>query len=235
MKSLRLLPCLVLLAAAPVFAAFESARLAPDNFMPDYPAALKMMGVTRGYAIVALSIDAEGKGQDTLVLSYNDIHFARTSLATLQEWQFIPARLDGVAVPVQVDLRFDYKLEGAVISANVINHFFFDGFKNAGDYVPVYQPGHPDELDRPLVRIAGDAPHYANQAAKDGVRGLVKVSFYIDEKGEVRLPAVIANPHPYLMEQAVAAVRTWKFEPPTQNGQPVLVAASQEFNFGDGR
>jgi outer membrane biosynthesis protein TonB len=31
---------------------------------------------------------------------------------------------------------------------------------------------------------------------------------------------------------AVVALRQWKFEPPARNGRPVLVKATQVFNFG---
>jgi TonB family protein len=84
------------------------------------------------------------------------------------------------------------------------------------------------------TRIVGDAPRYAVEAAKQGVRGSVAVYFYIDEKGEVRMPAVQTGPHPYLMEIAVDALKSWKFEPPTSRGRPVLVAAAQIFDFGGG-
>jgi len=50
------------------------------------------------------------------------------------------------------------------------------------------------------------------------------------------MPAIAtAGEHPYLAEQAVLAVRHWKFAPPTSKGRPVLVAAAQEFDFGGDR
>ena len=61
------------------------------------------------------------------------------------------------------------------------------------------------------------------------------VRFYIDEQGNVRLPSVTGQPNAYLTEQAMAAVREWKFAPVTSRGQPVLVAAQQEFTFGSGQ
>jgi TonB family protein len=66
------------------------------------------------------------------------------------------------------------------------------------------------------------------------VRGVVVVRFYIDEEGNVRLPSVTGQADGYLVEQALTAVREWKFAPVTSGGQPVLVAAQQEFNFGSG-
>jgi TonB family protein len=137
---------------------------------------------------------------------------------------------------VQTELRFDFTLEGAVITTNITNHFLFDGFENAGDNAVTYQPGRADQLDSSPVKLSGSAPKYPVNAAKEGVRGKVHVRFYIDMNGDVRMPAIAsAGEHPYLAEQAVFAIRQWKFAPPTCKGRPVLVAAAQEFDFGDAR
>ncbi|AOS43353.1 Gram-negative bacterial tonB protein [Lacunisphaera limnophila] len=232
-----LLLAALLVPAVPVLAQFESARLAPDNAMPPFPAALQMSGITRGYAVVAVSIDPEGKVQEALPLAHTHPRIAETALAALREWQFLPARLDGLPVPVQTEMRIDFTLEGAVITSNAVNHFFFDGFENAGDLSASRQLCPANQLDRAPQRLAGDAPRYALDAGKAGVHGRVQVHFYIDERGAVRMAAAqpAAGTHPYLMEQAVRAVRDWKFAPPTSRGRPVLVAAVQEFDFGGGR
>jgi TonB family protein len=234
-RSTFCLGLVLLVAAAPVFAAFESARIAPGSALPQYPSSLTLAGITKGYAVVAVSIDTEGKVQDSLVLAYTQPQLARASLAAVNDWVFIPARLDGAAVPVRTELRFDFTVEGAVISSNLTNHFFFDNFDHLGDGAPAYRPSRVAELDQLPVRVAGDSPRYDTKAAKAGVRGRVEVHFYIDEQGGVRLPAVSAGTDYYLMEQAVAAVRHWRFAPPTSHGRPVLIAAAQEFDFGDAR
>jgi TonB family protein len=235
MNTLRFLFLAALsIPAATGLAQFESARLASDNDMPAYPPSLLMSGVTRGYVVIATSIDTEGKVQDALVLAYTQPQLAETALQALRSWRFIPARLDGVPVPVQRELRIDFSLEGAVITTNAMNHFFFDGFDGAGDMHLSRQLCPVSRLDRLPTRVAGDAPGYAKEASKDGVMGRVQVHFYIDERGEVRFAGVQPDPglHPYLMEQAVEAVRRWKFDPPTSNGRPVMVAAVQKFDFG---
>jgi TonB family protein len=234
MKNLRLLALASLLTAViPVNATFESARIAPDNEMPQYPLALKTAGITRGHCVIAISVDETGRVKDTLVLAYTQKPLAKASVDVLKNWRFIPAKLDGVPVPVQTELRFDYTLEGAVITANILNHFLFDGFENVGDNAVIYRPGSVSKLDRRPVRIGGEAPRYSALAERDGIRGKVKVRFYIDESGDVKMPAALADHvHPYLLEEAVAAVRTWKFEPALSQGEPVLVAAMQEFRFG---
>jgi TonB family protein len=233
-RNLLLFAALLAGAAAQAFAAFESMQVHPDNDLPPFPPGLLAEGITRGHAVVALSVDTDGKLGDCLVLSYSHQRLARTAVDALKRWRFVPARLDGETVPVQTELRFDFSVEGAVITSNITERFLNDLIDGDGRRA-VYRPSRRSELDRVPAKIAGSAPQYAVAAEKDGVRGSVEVYFYIDEKGEVRLPCADAGSHPYLTEQAVAAVRSWKFEPPTSHGRPVLVAAAQKFDFGDGK
>jgi len=238
MKIRRLFVSLSMFVATALASAatFRSAQPLPGNPLPDYPLALTFEGITRGRAYVGVSIDETGKVKDLLPLAYSHIRFSRASIDALREWRFTPATLDGEPVPVQTEIKFDYTLQGAVITTNIVNHCLYDAFDNLGDYALSYRPANPDRLDRTPQRIGGEDPHYATAAQKDGIRGRVQVRFYIDEKGQVRLPAATnAEANPYLLEQAVSAVRTWKFDPVTSGGRPVLVLAEQEFNFGDNR
>ena len=212
-------------------AAFESIKFDSENRMPLFPIALTAEGITRGQAIVAISVSAEGKLTDWLVLGYTQKSLAQASLEALKQWKIIPARLDGEPVPVQARLTFNFTVDGAVISFNVVNLFLYDKYASLGDGRLVYRVHNAGELDRVPARLNAPAPLYAAEAEKLGVRGKVQVRFFIDEQGAVRLPAVEAGAHPYLSEQAVAAVREWRFEPPMRHGRPVLIAASQEFDF----
>lgn len=230
-----LFAALLALAAAPAFAAFESMQIQPDNDLPSFPIALVAEGITRGHALVAISVGADGRLEDLLVLGYSHERLARAATRALREWRFVPARLDGQTVRAQTELRFDFTVDGAVITSNITERYLADMFGNLAERRPLYRPCPRGELDRMPVRLAGGAPHYAVQAAKDGVRGRVEVHFYIDEKGEVRMPSVQAGPDPYLMEKAVEAMKSWKFEPPTSRGRPVLVAAAQTFDFVGGQ
>ena len=105
-------------------------------------------------------------------------------------------------------------------------------FTGRGERQLAYRLPRGNELDRAPVRVTTVNPEYATEAAKQGVRGKVQVYFYIDEKGEVRLPSVMVDAHPYLSDIAVTALRHWRFEPPTRHGTPVMIAVSQQFDFG---
>ena len=61
--------------------------------------------------------------------------------------------------------------------------------------------------------------------------GRVTVDFYITEDGTVRLPSVSPYDDSQLTALAIDALRQWKFEPPTHNGNPTLVKATQVFSF----
>jgi TonB family protein len=218
------------------FAAFEPLKMAPNNPMPVYPASLVAEGITRGRVVVAISVNPEGKLNDYLVLAYTRQTLALACVDALKLWQFIPARLDGEPVPLQTELTFNFTIEGAVVSANVVNHFLFDSFDELEGGRLLYHPSPSRELDRPLTPSGTVTPKYAVEAEKQGIRGKVVVHFYIDETGAVRMPAAERDgAHPYLMETAVEAVRTWKFEPPTSHGSPTLIVAEQEFDFGTRR
>jgi len=234
MKSILRLSALTtlgLLLATTASAAFESLKLHPDNPLPEFPLALKVDGITRGKAIIAISVSDEGRLTDWLVLGYTHELFAKSCLAVLQDWRFTPAQLDGTPVGVKTELTFDFTLEGAVISANIVNHFFFDNYEGVADNRFTRRVCDRAAIDRSPALVAGSTPKYAVEAEAQGVRGRVEVHFYIDEQGAVRMPVVGSATHPYLAESALTALRDWRFEPAMHDGRPVLVAASQVFDF----
>jgi len=220
------------LLATAASAAFESLKFTADNPLPEFPLSLKVDGTTKGSAVIAVSVSEEGRAVDFLVLGYTHELFAKSCIAALKEWRFTPARLDGTPVAVRTELTFDFTLEGAVISGNITNQFLYRNIASMNGTRLVYHPCSAAEIDRAPARIAGPAPQYAIAAEKDGVRGRVEVRFYIDEQGAVRMPVVTADTNPYLAQEAVTAVRDWRFEPAMHHGRPVLVAASQMFDFG---
>lgn len=234
MNSILRLPALLALGAmlaTTAGAAFESIKINPDNPQPLFPLPLQVDGITKGKAVIAISVSDEGKLTEWLVLGYTHELFAKSCLDVLKEWRFTPAKLDGTPVSAKTELTFDFTLEGAVISGNITNLYLYRNIASMNGSRLVYHPCSAIEIDRAPSRIAGAAPRYDVEAEKVGVRGRVEVRFYIDETGAVRMPVVGPETHPYLGHEAVDAVREWRFEPAMQNGKPVLVVASQVFDF----
>jgi len=234
MKILINLIAVCALAIAPqAIAALDSIRVDTSTAQPQMPLPLLTHGVTEGRVVVVVDVNAEGKMTDHLIVGYTHEQLVKPIVEALKEWQYQPARRDGVPVPAQIELTVNLSATGVVVSmtsSDVVDAYLE---RIMGDRLK-YRPSHPNEIDRVPVRTNTVAPKYAEQALKEGVRGKVQVHFYIDENGVARMPAIDRTDHPYLAEIAVAAVREWKFEPPTAKGHPVMVEASQEFDFGKG-
>lgn len=80
--------------------------------------------------------------------------------------------------------------------------------------------------DRPLQLLAGDGPTYPSQAQADGVQGYVVVRYAVSAAGEVRNPEVVESvPSGVFDQAALAAVRTWRYKAPVEQGSSVAVSA----------
>jgi TonB family protein len=231
----RLLMCSGLFLASAAFAQFGSPI--PDwqslkiiqTCEPVFPFMLTQKAVTKGEAHVAINTDANGKLTDWLVVGYSRPEFADAVVMALKQWKFEPAQLRGSPVGTTIEIFFYFEAKGVVVSTTAIDQL--EGFLSFAEGRYAYRPCSLRQLDRiptPLVTVK---PLYSDELAKKGVRGKVTVDFFITEKGEVRMPAVSPYDNSQLTALAIDALRQWKFEPPTRNGNPVLVKATQVFNF----
>lgn len=73
------------------------------------------------------------------------------------------------------------------------------------------------------VQISRIQPAYPEEARKNGLQGIVKLSAVIDTKGTVAKVEPIESPDPTLAAAAVDAVRQWTYKPATLKGKPVKV------------
>ena len=224
--SALLLLCAV--AVLPASAAVEPLKIQP-TYTPQLSPVMLMEGVTDGQVVVAVDVSADGKLNDWLVLAYTHPALARDFVEALKEWKFVAPRVDGVPVPVQTEITINFSAEGAVVSRTTMDVENYLG-RVFGNKLSLSRWSATD-LDAAPVVVTKVNPKYAAQAEQEGVRGKVTVHFYIDEKGAVRMPSVDGEAHPYLAQQAIAAVREWRFSPPIAKGKPVMVAARQDFEF----
>jgi TonB family protein len=231
----RLLLCSGLCLTSVAFAQFGAPR--PDwqslkiiqTCDPIFPFMLTQQAITKGEAHVAINTDATGKLTDLLVVGYSRPEFAEAATAAIKQWKFEPAELRGSPVGTTIEIYIYFEAKGVVVSTTTLDQL--EGLLSFADRRNSYQPCSLRQLDRiptPLVTIK---PFYSEELAKKGVRGKVTVDFYITETGEVRMPAVSPYDNSQLTALAIDALRQWKFEPPTRNGRPVLVKATQVFNF----
>jgi len=85
-------------------------------------------------------------------------------------------------------------------------------------------------MSRP-VPLSTPRAHYTEVARRAGVQGVVIIEAVIDEKGRVEDMRVLKGLPLGLDQQAVEAVRTWRFKPATRDHKPVKVYYTLLVNF----
>ena len=235
---LALLACIGLLWTGVASAQLPS--LSPDwqstkifqTVEPVFPYQLQQVSVSSGEARVVINVDASGTLCEWLVIGYTMPEFADVAVRALKQWKFEPARLHGEPVGTTVELVFHFETQGTMVVSQTVTDAVTARMLQlmAGAYV--YRPCSLKDLDRIPTPINTVSPIYPHDLAGKGVRGKVVINFFIDETGAVRMPSGSVQEDERLSGLAIAALRQWKFEPPTRNGKPVLVAAEQVFNFG---
>jgi TonB family protein len=75
-----------------------------------------------------------------------------------------------------------------------------------------------DQRPRPIFQAT---PNYPSELRKRNLEGSVQVVFLVDRDGKVVGPKVEKSTNPSFDRPAIEAVRQWKFEPGTRNGEKV--------------
>lgn len=231
---LAVLACALVALAASTPAAAQIQSITPPRIErtvePVFPAGLLQAHSKGGHARLVLEIAASGALEDALVIGYSAKGFAEEALWAARRWRYQPALLRNEPIASQWELLVSFEPTGAMVSMIALdstNELIRTGY-GPDD---VYRPRRFDELDRPLTPTHVVQPAYTKNVQDRGLKGEVTVEFYVDEQGNVRMPALQESDHNVLGTLAGAAVREWKFEPPTVRGRPVLVKARQTFRF----
>jgi TonB family protein len=200
---------------------------------PRFPHALSLSHITEGEARVVVNIDADGKLVDWLVTGYTDKAFADESVSVLKLWRYEAPTEDGQPIGIRTELRFEFEAKGRVVSLTAIEtpEVLLKQMGVGPRFIAnVYGLS---ELDQPVAPINPTSPHYPAQPASPTQRHTVVVDFYVDEKGQPRMPVVVNSSHDHFAHAAVDALNRWRFTAPTRAGRPVSVRVRQEFIFPD--
>lgn len=205
-----------------------------QNSAPAYPRALSELGVKEGEAHVCIQVDEKGNLMDHLVTFYTQVEFADSAVAALKKWKYEPAWLNGEPRAATVELTFLFESQGLTV-VNLSPSVYV--MRRSMELMPGsfgYRVATLRQLDRIPTPKKVVTPVYPVEAPQGPRAASVTVTFYIDEQGRVRLPAVsrrVAEGDDIFAAAAIGAVAQWEFEPPTARGRPVLVEARQDFNF----
>jgi len=102
------------------------------------------------------------------------------------------------------------------------------------DAPPVAEPEGPIHVGGDVkapVKLLEPKPQYTEIARKARIEGVVIVQAIIDKQGSVTNVKVLKGLPMGLAEEAVQAIKRWKFEPATLNGKPVDVYYNLTVNF----
>jgi TonB family protein len=192
---------------------------------PIFPAQMELAGISTGTVKFIIKVDKTGKLEDLLVTEYTQRPFADEATKAVRQWTFAPALAGTEPVGWVRELNLYFRTDGMMVTYDNMeapSHFKMTEHR---DEIIEYHACSLRDLDRIPVPLHVVAPAAALRADA----GEVRVEFYIDENGRVRIPVARETPDAAFANAAVDAVSQWQFEPPTSNGKPVLVHAVQIF------
>lgn len=215
--------CLHVRAASPKKNTLEVAYMPTLSF----PYELTQRGVRQGNVDVIISINPDGRTADWLVTACTDPAFEKMLAQLLPDLEFkLPASRNHNG-PVRTSLNFSFEATGVVVS-----HSGNDSIDNLlNRFNPprrIEKMGTQRQLDRAPVPQHTVAPLCPSDLL-DAAGARVTLEFLIDQNGRVRMPVLHAGENLPFANAATNALLDWRFEPATRNGQPVIVAARQEF------
>jgi hypothetical protein len=226
----QLIKAIPLFPKADVAQADFSDKSAPIDLF--YPGEAYNEGVTEGNATVGVMLDEKGNATDYLLIRYTKKYFGDALMREAHLQLFNPRRVKGVAVPGRFIFGHRF-IPTIVIEMNSFNAIEQRDIEIEGGPRAIYEPHLERDIDnggleRTQATVAFIPDGYE---APPGKPVKAFVSFYVDEKGHVRLPNVEGAASPLLIPNAIKAIEHWEFKPPTLKGKPVLVFAIWTVSF----
>lgn len=205
---------------------------------PQFPFALANEGVTDGTVTYLIVVDNQGILRDHLLVAASHPLFAEAVESVLPEWDFFPVEINGMRVNAKHRINVNFHNSGTFVVGWDSPNRVIDsrlsaearGLNEAG-----YRIARLDELDvmpRPL-QVAQPALPVPELVPSEGLR--VVYHFFIDQAGRVRIPWLdeqeLQHVDDTILDATYDALMQWEFSPPTIDGKPVTVRASQPFVF----
>jgi TonB family protein len=177
--------------------------------------------------VVSAVVNVDGTLKVRGVYQPDDQACDKLAIAAIEESRVRPATLNGEPVPVLVCLGVPFASRLAPPVARPTACPYNLGATPLGN-TDTFEP-RPGT--KPPVAIYSPSPEYSREARKKKIQGDVTVSTIIDEEGrptKVHLEKGIGYG---LDENALEAVRRYRFQPATTNGKPVAARMTIEVKF----
>jgi len=203
---------------------------------PKYPKDALRNGVGGKVELRAV-IASDGKSKDLAVLS-GESEFSQNAIVAIRTWRFHPERRQGqpVETTYKIHVRFnptlqeansDVELESPLPEPPTISSLATLRPQNLGPEIHhMSEPGMvaPKQLYSP-------EPEFSEKSRREKMAGVVGIILVIGTDGLPRDLRIVCSSVPENNENALAAVKTWRFAPATKDGRPVAVAVEVDVSF----
>lgn len=190
-----------------------------DMVRPRYPKdALRR--AQDGKVEVRVVVGADGKIRDLNALN-GEPEFSRAAMAEIRKWRFHPDmdHEHPVEATYKIQVRFNHLLREA--NSDVELESPLPEFRVTSAAPGVVAP----------KGIYTPEPEFSDEARKAKHQGNVGLSLVVGTDGLPQDLKVTCSSVPENNENALAAVRKWKFAPGTKDGKPVAAPANVEVSF----
>jgi TonB family protein len=211
--------------------------LAPKKMIrPKYPQDALRKGIAAKVELRAV-VTVAGKTKDIAVLD-GDSEFSRSAVAAVRKWPFRPASSHGHLVETiyKIHVRFNPVLR--VANSDVEIESPRPDPLPASLFAEAHQEYVGDRVHReseegvvPPKQIYSPEPEFSEKARKAAEQGTVTILLIVGTDGLPRDPSVVCSSAPDLNENALEAVKHWRFAPGTKDGKPIMVEIAVEVQF----
>jgi TonB family protein len=156
-------------------------------------------------------IDEQGKPTNIRQLGTSAPAFEQTVRDAVQQWEFAPTHVAGVAIPVRTSMTFAFQPERGIVEE-------------------VVRVGGPGEITEPK-KIRNVPPVYPAAARNSRRQGMVVLEAVIGRDGKVGSLRIVQSAGPDLDQAAANAVIQWEFTPTRLYGVPVAVVMTVTVSF----
>jgi TonB family protein len=196
---------------------------------PIYPE-IAMNARVQGVVIIEVTIDQTGNVAQGRVLRGQPL-LDLAALEAVNQWQFVPTLLNGVAVPVIMTVTVNFTLDRGPAGGGQADLLAPPPPPPPpAQLVDGQAPVRPNGNVKPPVKVRDVRPIYPADAMAGNVQGVVILEATLDSTGNVRNARVLRG-QPLLDAAAVEAVQQWQYTPTLLNGVAVPVIITVTVNF----
>ncbi|MGC2110091.1 MAG: energy transducer TonB [Candidatus Korobacteraceae bacterium] len=204
---------------------------------PIYPGLARQARV-QGVVVLDALIGKDGTIQELTVESGHPM-LIQAAMDAVKQWRYKPYLVDGEPVLVETKINVNFQLSNSTAEQK-------SGAAAAGSSSPpppATQAGQPPPNDSlsGVYRVGNGVtppqpfyepdPEYSDQARKARLQGTVVLWLIVDADGLPQHIRVQRSVGMGLDEEAIKAVKQWRFKPSMKNGEPVPVMINVEVNF----